>query len=102
MGEHLLLVLINGLINDRGEDTNIALSASQGDLGLNEFNEALNEQVLEELSVFATVVLETLSHLDTSIVLQTLHQLVCALHSSDTLFVLVLRLLNLQVALSNL
>lgn len=71
--EHLLLVLLDCLVYNRGQDSNIALSAPEGDLGLNQLDESLDEEVLQELGVLTTVVGEALGHLDTSVTLQALN-----------------------------
>ncbi len=102
LGEHSGLVLGNSIINDRVEEVLVTLTAAKSDLGLNELDQALDEQVLKELLMGSWVVLELLMHLSASLSLETLNQLVGALHTINTRFVLGLRPLDLHVALSNL
>jgi len=93
---------LNSLVNDTGEHVHIALSATKSDLWLDELDAALDEQVLQQVSVLLLIVDEALGHLYTSLSLQTLDELVGTLHASDTRFVLCLGPLDLKVALRNL
>ena len=102
LAEHRALVLLNCLSNHTRQDIYVALSASQRHSRLDKLDQALHEQVLEQVSVLLLVVLETLGHLKSSRGLQTLDKLVCALHAVDTRFISRLRFLNLKVALSDL
>jgi hypothetical protein len=45
--EHGLLVLLHGLVDYTGQNIHVTLSATKGHLSLDQFNQALNEQVLE-------------------------------------------------------
>lgn len=78
------------------------MAAAQRDSRLDELDQALHEQVLEQIGVLLLIVLEALGHLDASFSLQALHEFVGALHAIDTRFICGLRFLNLQVALSDL
>ena len=51
LAEHGLLVLGNSIVNDTREKANVALSAPERDLGLNQLNQALDEKILQEIRV---------------------------------------------------
>jgi hypothetical protein len=102
LAEHGAFVLADGVVDDGLEDINIALAAPQGDLGLNQLNQTLDEQILEQITVSWTILSEALGHLLSRLGLQTLYELMCALHAIDTLLVLLFGFLNLEVALSDL
>ena len=93
---------MNRLANDTLENVHIALSATKSDLWLDELDAALDEQVLQQVGVLLLIVGEALGHLYTSLILQTLDELVGTLHAIDTRFVLCLGSLDLKVALRNL
>ena len=102
LANHRGFVLLNSLVNDTRQNVHIALSATKSDLWLNEFDETLNEQILQQVGILLLIVGEALSHLDTSLGLQALNELVGTLHAIDTSFVLCLGFLNFKVALGNL
>jgi hypothetical protein len=99
--EHEFLVGRYSIVNDALQSIDVALSASESHLWLNQLDKSLNEKILEKFGILRWITLKSALHGLTSLCLQALNQFIDLLHSSDTLFVLLCTLGDLQVNFSD-
>jgi len=74
--DHQLLVLFDSVVNYTLQDFNIAFTASEGDLWLDQLDETLDKKRPHECLILVGVRLETLNHSELGVVLKRLDHLV--------------------------
>jgi len=101
LGQHHFLVLSHSFINHSSNQVLVGLTHTKSDSRLNQFDEALNKQLLHKLGVAFLVVSKLISHAEFGLIEEALDQLVGCPHFGDASLVSLSRALDLKVDLSD-